>query len=80
MAANSRRWWRNSGMILNAVLTLNWSGRFGLLGSHDFNFSNRPVRDPHAGWCGRGATHKVAPYADCAELVRQLGGEVFYPA
>ena len=25
VAANSRRWWRNSGMLLNAVLTLNWS-------------------------------------------------------
>jgi hypothetical protein len=23
-----------------------------------------PGADPHAGWCGRGATHKVAPYAD----------------
>jgi hypothetical protein len=25
-----RRWWRNSGMLLNAVLTLNWSERLGL--------------------------------------------------
>jgi RNA-directed DNA polymerase len=24
VAANSRRWWRNSGMLLNAVLTLAW--------------------------------------------------------
>ena len=23
-------------------------------GASDLNFSNRPVRDPHAGWCGRG--------------------------
>jgi RNA-directed DNA polymerase len=30
VAANSRRWWRNSGMLLNAVLTLNWSDRLGL--------------------------------------------------
>jgi len=30
VAANSRRWWRNSGMLLNAVLTLNWSNRLGL--------------------------------------------------
>lgn len=30
VAANNRRWWRNSGMILNAVLTLNWSDRLGL--------------------------------------------------
>ena len=30
VAANSRRWWRNSGMLLNAVLPLNWSDRLGL--------------------------------------------------
>ena len=30
VAANSRRWWRNSGMRLNAVLTLNWSDRLGV--------------------------------------------------
>jgi RNA-directed DNA polymerase len=30
VAANRRRWWRNSGMVLNAVLTLNWSDRLGL--------------------------------------------------
>jgi RNA-directed DNA polymerase len=30
VAANSRRWWRNSGMLLNAVLTLKWSNQLGL--------------------------------------------------
>lgn len=30
VAANSRRWWRSSRMLLNAVLPLNWSGRLGL--------------------------------------------------
>jgi RNA-directed DNA polymerase len=30
VAANSRRWWRNSGMLLNATLTLKWSDRLGL--------------------------------------------------
>lgn len=30
VAANSRRWWRNSGMRLNAVLTLAWSDQLGL--------------------------------------------------
>ena len=30
VAANSRHWWRNSGMLLNAVLTLEWSNRLGL--------------------------------------------------
>lgn len=30
VAANSRRWWRNSGMILNSVLTLNWADQLGM--------------------------------------------------
>ena len=27
IAANSRRWWRNSGMLLNAILHLQWADR-----------------------------------------------------
>lgn len=30
VAANSRRWWRNSGMALNNVLTVAWFDRLGL--------------------------------------------------
>ncbi len=30
VAANSRRWWCNSGKLLNAVLTLDWSDKLGL--------------------------------------------------
>jgi RNA-directed DNA polymerase len=30
VAANSRRWWRNSGTLLNSVLTLAWFDRLGL--------------------------------------------------
>jgi RNA-directed DNA polymerase len=30
VAANSRRWWRNSGMLLNSVLDLAWFDRLGL--------------------------------------------------
>ena len=30
VAANSRRWWRNSGMLLNAVLTIKWADRLGM--------------------------------------------------
>ena len=30
VAANSRRWWRNSGMLINAVLTLAWADQLGL--------------------------------------------------
>ena len=30
VAANSRRWWRNSGMLLNCVLTLRWMDTLGI--------------------------------------------------
>ena len=30
VAANSRRWWRNSGLLLNSVLTIAWFDRLGL--------------------------------------------------
>lgn len=30
VAANSRRWWRNSGMLLNSVLSIAWFDRLGL--------------------------------------------------
>ena len=30
VAANSRRWWRNSGMLLNAVLNLAWFNQLGV--------------------------------------------------
>ena len=30
VAANSRRWWRNSGFLLNSVLTIAWFDRLGL--------------------------------------------------
>ena len=30
VAADSRRWWRNSGMLLNSVLTIAWFDRLGL--------------------------------------------------
>ena len=30
VAANSRRWWRNSGMALGGVLTLAWMNKLGL--------------------------------------------------
>jgi RNA-directed DNA polymerase len=29
VAANSRRWWRNSGKLLNSVLDLAWFDRMG---------------------------------------------------
>lgn len=30
IAANGRRWWRNSGMLLNSVLTLKWADLIGM--------------------------------------------------
>jgi len=30
VAANARRWWRNSGMLLNSVLDLAWADRLGI--------------------------------------------------
>jgi hypothetical protein len=30
VAANSRRWWRNSGLLLNFVLTIKWADRLGM--------------------------------------------------
>ncbi|XEU42314.1 group II intron maturase-specific domain-containing protein [Tistrella mobilis] len=30
VAANSRRWWRNSGRLLNSVLTIKWADQLGL--------------------------------------------------
>jgi RNA-directed DNA polymerase len=30
VAANSRRWWRNSGMLLNSVLTITWADQIGM--------------------------------------------------
>ncbi|MFC3231225.1 group II intron maturase-specific domain-containing protein [Marinibaculum pumilum] len=30
VAGNSRRWWRNSGMLLNAVLTIKWADQMGM--------------------------------------------------
>ncbi len=30
IAANSRRWWRNSGLLLNAVLILQWLDKLGM--------------------------------------------------
>ena len=30
IAANSRRWWRNSGMLLGAVLNLKWADQLGI--------------------------------------------------
>ncbi|WP_256375060.1 group II intron maturase-specific domain-containing protein [Ensifer sp. BR816] len=30
VAGNSRRWWRNSGKLLNTVLTIKWADQLGM--------------------------------------------------
>jgi hypothetical protein len=30
VAANARRWWRNSGKLINAVLTIRWADQLGM--------------------------------------------------
>ncbi len=30
VAANTRRWWRNSGLLLHRVLNLRWSDELGI--------------------------------------------------
>ena len=53
IAANSRRWWRNSRYLLNAVMPITFFDRLGgCLGSHDLNFPNRPVRTRMPGGVG----------------------------
>ncbi|WP_245306821.1 MULTISPECIES: RNA-directed DNA polymerase [unclassified Rhizobium] len=31
VAANAGRWWRNSGKVLNAILTIRWADQLGML-------------------------------------------------
>ncbi len=70
VAANGRSWWRNSGMLLNSVLTIAWFDRLGLPRlSHDLNFSNRPVRTRMPGGVGGVRPRMAGPYPDCAMRV-----------
>lgn len=61
VAANSRRWWRNSGKSLNGVLTISWFDQLGLPVWHDLNFSNRPVRTRMPGGVGGGGLPRGCP-------------------
>ncbi len=54
VAANARRWWRNSGTFLNSVLNLAWASRLGIPRLCWPQLLEPPGPDPHAGWCGRG--------------------------
>ena len=45
VAANGRRWWRNSAMAINIAFPTRYFDELGLPGSpRDLNLSNRPVR------------------------------------
>ncbi len=61
VAANSRRWWHNSAMLLNSVLTIAWFDRLGLPDSHEPQTLEPPGADPYAGWCGRGTASEGCP-------------------
>ena len=53
VAANSRRWWHNSALALNSVLTIAYFDRLGMPRlTHDLNYSNRPVRTRIPGGVG----------------------------
>lgn len=52
VAANSRRWWSNSRMALNNVLTIAYFNRLVCLGSRGLNFSNRPAQTRMPGGVG----------------------------
>jgi len=48
VAANLRRWWRNSAGELNRVFTIAYFDKLGLP-------LEPPGVDPYVGWCGRGS-------------------------
>ena len=64
VAANSRRWWRNSAMLLSSVLDIAWFDRTDYPDCHDLNFSNRPVRTRMPGGVVRSAM--IGPSPDWA--------------
>ena len=80
VAANSRRWWRNSYLALNCVLTNAYFDRLGMPRLSSPQPLEPTGADPHAGWCGRGAAHSGCPYADVQrrrnELISICCGEV----
>jgi hypothetical protein len=59
VAANARRWWRNSAMAIHIALP---NSLFDGLGVPRLAASPQPSEppgaDPHAGWCGRGPRGK----------------------
>src|SRR5690606_24767580 len=55
VAANGRRWWRNSGMLINVAFPIRYFDGRGVPRLAALHPRVDPsVADPHAGWCGRG--------------------------
>jgi RNA-directed DNA polymerase len=66
IAANSRRWQRNSRYLLNGVFTIAYFDRLGMPRLSSPQLLEPPGADPHAGWCGRGPVgYTDRPYPDC---------------
>jgi group II intron reverse transcriptase/maturase len=65
VAANSRRWWHNSRMLLNRAMPIAYFDRLGVPRLSGPQLLEPPGADPHAGWCGRGSVRvSDRPYPD----------------
>ena len=55
VAANGRRWWKNSAKLINVAFPIRYFDQLGIprLSTQPQLFEP-PGADPHAGWCGRG--------------------------
>jgi RNA-directed DNA polymerase len=65
VAANSRRWWRNSDGLLEAVLTIAYFDGLGVPRRSWPQILEPPGADRHSGWCGRGDSCEGGPPYRC---------------
>ena len=56
---HSRRWWHNSALALNSVLTIAYFDRLGMPRLTCPQLLEPPGADPYAGWCGREQLQKL---------------------
>lgn len=55
VAANSRRWWKNSAKLLHTALPMSYYDRMEVPRLADEpQPAEPPDADPHVRWCGRG--------------------------
>jgi hypothetical protein len=64
LAGNCHRWWRNSAVLLNSVLTIAYFDRLECRACPDLMLSNRPVRTRMRGGAAGAQPVMAAPYAD----------------